>query len=439
MTYKISFILLIPILISLAPARSYGDVKIIAATFDRGVRECRDGKYAKGIDTIIDAAMELRREAPRHRLNSQWRSKLRFCFTKWSSVEERSCKRNHRVEAYHNLLKIEAKAAVIAGKGLRQTLGRTRASCFGSLKGHLNRTCKKDPAAIDALAKLSGYVAKQPRLHGQLRGILGKCLKNQWNSTLALCRTSFSMATLRQVFNMYKLMPRTKVATQEYQSCLDAQMQGARLLCRAMKFRQGKKLFDKAHYLLKHARPGNELLLSKAAEASGECGLFRLDFSVTMRAVSGKIPFVLPATSRLIATRTPDGKSIRACGVLSFGRVPVKRKGCTSQATVPETKPHYICLKGRLARQPGKRHQIAHLSFDGTMARTLVRESIQSVCARRSPVVFTERLFEQLLVPRTLRVTIPVQGGEKKMFRHAFDAGGGRKSVFQGSFSIHML
>ncbi|MBU1240033.1 hypothetical protein KJ865_10005, partial [Myxococcota bacterium] len=248
-----------------------------------------------------------------------------------------------------------------------------------------------------------------------------------------------SMGMLKRVFLMRKLMPKTKVVVQDYESCLEAQMIGARNMCRAMQFSKGRRLFKKAHYLLKYSRPVNTSLLQKASSQRGECGLFTLDFSVKMRAVSGGVPYILPASSQLTVVNTPDRKGIKACGVLSFKRTAVKRGVCTAQATVPETRPHYICLKGTITRQAGKKYPIARLSFDGTMARTLVRESVQYICPKKAPVVFNERLFEQLLVPKHMHLAIPVVGSEKKMFRLSLDPGGARKSVFQGSYTLHFL
>lgn len=77
--------------LSLWPATGHANVAPIKGTIARGVKLCKAGRFAKGIDTIVDGAMELRRVAPKHPLNRTWRTKLNRCFRSWINKAGSRC------------------------------------------------------------------------------------------------------------------------------------------------------------------------------------------------------------------------------------------------------------------------------------------------------------------------------------------------------------
>jgi hypothetical protein len=439
--YKISIFTMF-VTIALFSTGVWADIKIIKGTLERGVSECRRGNYSKGIDAIIDGAMDLRREAPKHVLNTQWRSKLRFCINKWTKEDLSNCRKKHTISSYENLLKAEKKSSIIASTATKKTIRGKIKSCFYSLKNHYKKTCKKTKDVVVKINKLKKLVVSNKKFTKSINGVLTKCVSTQWKSALKECSTSSSVATLKRVFILKKILPASKKTEVEYKKCIIEQMTGGRDLCRSMKYGEGKKLLSKSHYLLRKLKIKDLKSIKTGEKWKKECGFYRISFDVIMKAVSGGIPFHLPAKAELIVAASKDGKSITACGEMKFKSPALKYGKCSTLATASYSnsnkKGFLICLKGTLTKKKTDKNAVLNLKLDAGFVRNKIKESVQHICKGKQPIVFNAKLFENLFQKNRLKVKINAHGAEKKMFRIPVDLVGGRKAVFLGSWTLHL-
>ena len=90
------------------PFNSYANIDLAKTKLNSGKNECKLGQYEKGINHIIDAAMEIRRSAPKSPLNRKCRVALKKCYNGW--IKAYPCKKDDVFEHFKKLKYIQSKS-----------------------------------------------------------------------------------------------------------------------------------------------------------------------------------------------------------------------------------------------------------------------------------------------------------------------------------------
>ncbi|MBU1243753.1 hypothetical protein KKD52_05515 [Myxococcota bacterium] len=436
--------LLLVLLTISAPARA----NIVAAQekLNAGIAQCKAGEYAKGVDVIVDAAMDARRADPKHAINNQWRGHLITCFNQWSDREAGTCATQKTQAAYQDLFKVYEKAGVLAGKDAARKIERKLETCLGQLVTAHEKQCAAQKASLDLLIKLEAQ-ATRPADRAKVSRAVKTCREGRWKTLTEQCRTTFSPAFLSEVEVLYPLLPASSTTREQFRGCLMTQVQGARELCRTrMAYREGFSVYNRAFDALKQLKPIDEAFLAKVAPWKDECGMHRLQLKVRVQAFTGKTRFEYPAQADLVVTRSADNGQVKACGVMQFPTHNAVDGACDVTVTVPQEKPaqdspfggrHWICLTGKIITGQGK-SGIARLrlEFDTTVARPLVSEQIQWTCPGKPAVIFKEKLFETLFSNRKFLAHLELRDQISAQFRLQEEGTRNRSVVYSGQWQI---
>jgi hypothetical protein len=156
-----------------------------------GIAQCKAGEYAKGVDAIVDAAMDARRADPKHPINVQWRGHLMTCFNQWSDREAKTCEVQKTQEAYQDLFKVVEKAGVLAGKDAARKIERKLETCLGQLVTAHEKVCAAQKASMDLLVSLEAR-STRPAEKAKLGKAVKICREGRWKTLVDQCRTTFS-------------------------------------------------------------------------------------------------------------------------------------------------------------------------------------------------------------------------------------------------------
>jgi len=421
---------------------------IVAAQekLNAGIAQCKAGEFAKGIDTLVDAAMDARRADPRHPLNTQWRGHLITCFNQWSEREATTCEAQKSQAAYGEMAKVLEKAGQLAGRDVTKRIEKKLEACLGHLVDAHEKTCAAQKPSLDLLTALEAQ-ATRPADKARLGRAVNTCRAGRWKTLMDQCRTNIGTAFLSEVEALVPLMGPSPAVREQWRACLMTQVQGARELCRTrMAYREGAGVYDRAYGALRALKPVDEAFLAKVAPWKDECGLYRLQLQFNVQAFTGKVRFEYPTQAELVVTRSADTGEVKACGVLQFPTHNAVDGPCDVTVAVPRGKPsaespfggrHWICLKGQITTGQGKAGiQRLRLEFDNTTARPLVTEQVQWTCPGKPAVVFQEKLVENLFANRRFLAHLELRDQVTARFRIQEEGTKVRSVVYVGQWQI---
>ena len=440
----LKYLLIVLLLTPAAPARA----NIVAAQekLNAGIAQCKAGDFAKGVDTLVDAAMDARRADPKHPLNTQWRGHLVTCFNQWSEREAKTCELQKSQAAYADLAKVLEKAGQLAGKDVTKRIEKKLEVCLGQLVTAHEKQCAAQRSSLDLLVGLEAKATRpgdKTRLGKAVRG----CRDARWKTLMEQCRTTVSAPFLAELEALVPHLPANATVREQWRACLTTQVQGARELCRTrMAYREGATVYDRAFAALRGLKPVDEAFLAKAAAWKDECGLYKLQLKVKVQAFTGKVRFEYPAQADLVVTRGADNGQVKACGILHFPTHNAVDGPCDVTVTVPQDKSsaegpfsgrHWICLKGQITTGQGKAGVTRlRLEYDTTTARPLVTEQVQWTCPGKPAVIFKEKLFENLFSNRKFLAHLELADQVTAQFRLQEEGTRARSIVYLGQWQI---
>ncbi len=440
----LKYLLIALILAPVAPARA----NIVAAQekLNAGLAQCRAGDFSKGVDTLVDAAMDARRADPKHPLNTQWRGHLITCFNQWSDREAKTCEDQKSQAAYGDLAKVLEKAGQLAGKDVSKRVEKKLETCLGHLVTAHEKTCAASQPSLDLLVALEAQVTR-PADKTRLGKAVKTCRAGRWKTLMEQCRTTVGTTFLSEVEALYASVGVSPGVREQWRACLMTQVQGARELCRTrMAYREGTGVYDRAFGALRGLKPVDEAFLAKVAPWKAECGLYRLQLQLRIQAFTGKVRFEYPAQAELVVTRGADTGEVKACGGLQFSTHNAVDGPCDVTVTVPRGKPSadspfggrpWICLKGQITTGQGKAAvQRLRLEFDNTTARPLVTEQVQWTCPGKPAVIFQEKLVENLFANRRFLAHLELRDQVTARFRIQEEGTKVRSVVYVGQWQV---
>ncbi len=435
-------------LFSIFPVYAHADIGAVQEKVNLGVAQCKGGEYGKGIDTLVDAAMDARRENPKHPINRQWRQHMVACFDQWMEREGAACESRTSREAWDALGLVVQKARQVGGPDVVRKVEARMSRCIGRIAAVHEKSCARDRASLDLVTALAAQCDLKDADRRKMEKLAASCRENRWKMLAEQCRSTFSAALLSEVETMYASFANPQAAVREqYRSCLMAFVQGSREICRTrMAYREGSQLYALAYAKLKELKPVDEAFLARAASWKDECGLMRIRLSVKVDAFAGKVRFDYPAQAELVVVRTEGENQVRACGAWSFPLHNTLDGTCDVTVSVPADKGSaegvfagkpWICLSGRIlpARGQGSVAKL-ELKFDTSVARPLVAEQIQWTCPGKPAVVFQEKLFEGLFQNPKFRVLMDFQEKAAVRFRIQDDGGKNRRVTYEGTWQL---
>jgi hypothetical protein len=435
---KIIFLIPLISLIFLTPNNAYANIETLNQNFIEAKLLCKNGEYSKGINKIIDFAMDLRRKYPQNYLNKVWRGSLNSCYRKWVDSENKKCTKTHSIKYYLKINSIGEKSKVFMGKSFANYVKKSKTQCLNSLRKYHLKKCSKNNKSIKTLNSLAKLV-KGKNLKNINKSIK-KCLGKKWKLSIKNCKKTLGFKYMKEVYNLRKLLPKTKKYISDYKSCLKFQMEGGRDLCvKDMNYQKGGKILRKSFHLyskLKSKKPG---IIKKGKIWVKECGLYKLNLTFQIVGKSGGVSINLPGSANLIVTKDPV-KGIKACGPIKFVEKNIFKNRCSTLITIVKSlkKPHFICLKGNLNNKYKDNPKI-ELSFDTKTKRPKITEKIQRSCKGKGVTIFKEKIFENFLTPKRLKIKITAIGASTKNFRIPLDLGSGRSFVLIGKWSVHFM
>ncbi len=258
------------LLISLSsPARA----NIVAAQekLNAGIAQCKGGEFSKGVDSIVDAAMDARRDDPKHPINNQWRAHLVTCFNQWSDREAKTCETQKTQASYQDLFKVVEKAGVLAGKDAAKKIEKKLETCLGQLVSAHEKQCAAQKASLDLLVSLEAWTTR-PADKAKVGKAVKSCREGRWKTLVDQCRTQFSPVFLAEIETLYPLLPGSSTTREQFRACLMTQVQGAREICRnRMAYKEGAAVYGRAFSALKALKPVDEAFLAKVAPWNAGC------------------------------------------------------------------------------------------------------------------------------------------------------------------------
>ncbi|MGM0595800.1 MAG: hypothetical protein ACQES9_02050 [Myxococcota bacterium] len=427
------------------PVKSEGNIKIIKNSLQQGIKECKNSQFDRGINRIINAAMDLRKNHPKHSLNRKWRSYLKFCYKRWSVQTRKQCYKNNDFKIYSTFEKISEKAKYTASKITKRMIKNQQKKCFNSLQKHFRKNCKKDSDLLNDLSGFLKYLKTKNKTVGKLPKIQKSCLKNHWGTLMDKCKKDNSIQTLKKVYLFRKKMPDKGEIRKEYSNCLINLIQLSADECqKEMKYSKGSKLINKTIKALKRTKFKKKKFLKKALNLKRKCGIYTINLNLNMKTITGGIKYNLPVTTNLtVVQNSIKNKKVKACGELEFKSVKTKRGKCKILVTVnspPKTKNHIICYQGKILKKRGQKHSYLKLAFQKKSTEGNIQETIHKTCKKgnsyKTVSYFKENLFMNLLSKKHLNLKIKSVAGEKEGFLVPLDLGKGRKVTFKGFYTI---
>ncbi len=414
-----------------------------------GITECQNGQYEKGINLIIDAAMDARRDHPNHPFNRQWRPHLLACFNDWARQENNACRQSANPVHLQNLQKIVAKAESLAGRETANRIEKQASTCFSFIVAQQEKNCRTQKSALDLLTTLESGVT-DPKNKTRVQNAIRTCRDHRWKILMEECRTTFTPAFLEEVENLLPMMGQNPTLREQYRGCLMMQVQGAREMCRnRMAYTEGSLVFGRAFSSLMRIKPPDEAFTSKAAAWKDECGMFKLQLKLKTEAQTGRTKFEYPSLANLVVTRDADTGQVKACGILHLRTHNAVDGQCDVMVTAlpPETPSgneiftgrQWFCMKGTIQTHQGrgkKPIQRLQLEFDPSMARPLVQEQIQITCPGKPAIIFKEKMMETLFQNKLFILRMDVADRTTTRFRIQEDLTRKRRFVFTGEWLL---
>lgn len=437
------------VLVTLAAGPAHADMAAVQEKVNLGVAQCKGGEYAKGIDTLVDAALDARRTDAGHPINRQWRQHMVSCFDQWLARDGAECESKTSREAWDALDRVLQKARQVGGPDVVRKVEARMSRCIGRIATVHEKNCSRDRAVLEMLGALSSHPSLKAADRKKMEKLAATCREKRWLMLAEQCRTTFSSALFSEVDALYASFSSPTAAVREqYRACLMAFVQGSREICRTrMAYREGSQLYAQAYARLKELKPVDEAFLAKAAPWKDECGMMRLKISLKADVFTGKVRVAYPAQADLVVVRADGENQVRACGAWTFPVHNAVDGDCDVTVSVPPEKEAaaegvfgakpWVCFTGRVvpARGQGSVAKL-ELKFDTSVARPLVAERIQWTCPGKPAVVFQEKIFEGLFQNPKFRVFMDFQDKAAVRFRIQDDGGKNRRVTYEGGWQL---
>lgn len=424
------------------------DITAAQEKVNLGISQCKNGEYSKGIDTLVDAAMDARRTDPKHPLNRQWRVHMIACFDHWIEKNGANCESKTSRETWDALDIVLQKAKQVGGQDVVRKIENRMRRCVERMIAVHEKNCARDKTVMDFVTALATHPSLPASERKKVEKLATTCREDRWKTLTEQCRTTFSTALFSEVETLYvSFCSPSTVMQEQYRACLMAFVQGSREICRTrMAYREGSQLYAQAYARLKELKPVDEAFLSKAAPWKDECGMMRLTLSVKVNAFTGKVRFDYPAKAEFIVARTEGENQVRACGAWAFPLHNTLDGNCDVTISVPTNrtaadnvfagKP-WVCFTGRIVPSRGQGSiPKLELTFDSSVARLLVLEQVQQTCPGKPALIFQEKIFETLFQNPKFRVLMEYQNKAFARFRIQEDSGKNRQVTYEGTWQL---
>ncbi len=405
-----------------------------------GKRDCRNQRFASGVQQILDSAVIIQRADPKHRANRQWLPAVRRCLRAWVKHEGRQCRRRGEVSSLAALESIGKKVKYLAVPRVKRLIKSQRPRCARHIVKHQVEACLQGPgrASLKRLkslrSQLAGHgVGKRPL--AQLSKGITRCAKRWVMDVDSRCRTNATVENLKELGAGVERIPEGQRAKARaaYESCAQQLGKRAWSICQSRRYRQGRALLQEAINRYGFYGTRNPRFLAKMKKRwLPRCGTWFAKGYFRGRARRGKTSFKLSAKVQIELTRT--GKGNRLAGELRvhFDAVNGQRAGCRVLITPRDGR---YSLQG--SERPGRTLQ---LLLQKGMPQTPAQEEIQVTCGDGTPALSKTRLMHGLLRRAGLfSLSLPAKDGGRKSFRWQGGLGGGAKGSVAGSLMTKRL
>lgn len=406
-----------------------------------GRAACRGGRYAKGIQALLDGAVALQRANPSHPANRRWLPQVRRCLKTWIRKTGAQCRRTGDAAALDTLSRIQKTMRYLAVPGAKRLLKGVRTRCLADIVRVRARQCMQAPAR-PALVAL-GALGQTLKHHGATRPLLrrlsagrDRCAKRWILDLESRCKTAPQVTTLREMGRGVTILSGAtrRTARTAYVHCAQALARTGWALCQARRYLKGRAILKEAvgrYGFFGVQDPG--FIHTAKTRWLPRCGTWRISGYFVARArVQGVRLQVAARLAYVLARGGRGARSVQGALRVRYSALRGVRPGC--RVLLAPQDGRYPMQGQESASASGRQ---LRLRRDGGLPAIPATEELQVTCGAATPQITKLRLVSGLITAAGLLApTLKAQPGSRRAVRYRGTLPGGLKASLAGTLVV---